>query len=98
MFVGCECWVSSDSGLCVGLITRPEESYRVWCVAEWDYESPIIGRLCPTSCWRGGGGLLRRDEKKWFSNLISFNVVTSEWRFLHEEGNFKLTNYFLAEY
>jgi hypothetical protein len=20
------------SGLCVGLITRPEESYRVWCV------------------------------------------------------------------
>jgi hypothetical protein len=24
--------VLSGRGLCVGLITRPEESYRVWCV------------------------------------------------------------------
>jgi hypothetical protein len=24
--------VLSGIGLCVGLITRPEESYRVWCV------------------------------------------------------------------
>jgi hypothetical protein len=32
MDVCCECRVSSDSGLCVGLITRPEESYRVWYV------------------------------------------------------------------
>jgi hypothetical protein len=28
----CECCVLSGRGLCVGLITRPEESYRVWCV------------------------------------------------------------------
>jgi len=27
--VSCECCVLSGSGLCVGLITRPEESYRV---------------------------------------------------------------------
>jgi hypothetical protein len=27
-----ECFVLSDRGLCVGLITRPEESSRVWCV------------------------------------------------------------------
>jgi hypothetical protein len=27
-----ECCVLSSSGLCVGLITRPEVSYRVWCV------------------------------------------------------------------
>jgi hypothetical protein len=26
------CYVLSGTGLCVGLITRPEESYRVWCV------------------------------------------------------------------
>ena len=25
-------WVFSGSGLCVGLITRLEETYRVWCV------------------------------------------------------------------
>jgi hypothetical protein len=32
MSVSCECCVLSGRGLCVGLITRPEESYRVWCV------------------------------------------------------------------
>jgi hypothetical protein len=31
MFIFCECCVLSG-GLCVGLITRPEKSYRVWCV------------------------------------------------------------------
>jgi hypothetical protein len=29
--VSLECRVLSGRGLCVGLITRPEESYRVWC-------------------------------------------------------------------
>jgi hypothetical protein len=32
MSVSCECCVLSDRGLSDGLITRPEESYRVWCV------------------------------------------------------------------
>jgi len=32
MFVSCERCALSGRGLCVGLITRPEESYRVWCV------------------------------------------------------------------
>ena len=27
-----ECCVLSGGGLCDGPITRPEESYRVWCV------------------------------------------------------------------
>jgi hypothetical protein len=31
MFVCCECCVSGR-GLCDGLITRPEESYRMWRV------------------------------------------------------------------
>jgi hypothetical protein len=30
--VSCECRVLSGRGLCVWLITRPEESYRLWCV------------------------------------------------------------------
>jgi hypothetical protein len=33
--VSCECCVLSGRGLCVGLITRPEESYQVWCVWVW---------------------------------------------------------------
>jgi hypothetical protein len=32
MFVCCECCVLSGRGLCNGLITRPEESYRMWRV------------------------------------------------------------------
>ena len=31
----CECCVLSGRGLCVGLITRPEESYRAWFVTLW---------------------------------------------------------------
>jgi len=27
-----ECFVLSGRRLCVGLFTRPEESYRLWCV------------------------------------------------------------------
>jgi hypothetical protein len=32
MFVCCEYFVLSGRGLCDELITRPEESYRLWCV------------------------------------------------------------------
>ena len=34
MFVCCACCVLSGRGLCDELITRPEESYRLWCVVE----------------------------------------------------------------
>ena len=36
MSVCCECCVLSGRGLCDGLIARPEESYRLWCVAVCD--------------------------------------------------------------
>ena len=32
-FVCCECCVLLGRGLCEELITRPEESYRLWCVS-----------------------------------------------------------------
>ena len=32
MFVSCDCCMLSGRDLCLGLITLPEESYRVWCV------------------------------------------------------------------
>jgi hypothetical protein len=31
--VCCDCCVLSGRGLCIGLITRPDEPYRMWCVA-----------------------------------------------------------------
>ena len=36
MSVCCDCCVFSGRGLCDGLITRPEESYRLWCVVVCD--------------------------------------------------------------
>jgi hypothetical protein len=39
MFVCCECCVVSGRGLCDGLITRPEESYRLWRVVVCDQET-----------------------------------------------------------
>ena len=39
MFVCCECCVLSGRGLCDGLITRPEEFYRLWCVVVCDLEN-----------------------------------------------------------
>ena len=54
----CECCVLLGLCLCLGLITRPEESYRVWCVlSECDCEASIM-RSWPT---RGCCAL----ENKW---------------------------------
>ena len=39
IFVCCECCVLSGRGLCDELITRPEESYRLWCVIVYDLEN-----------------------------------------------------------
>jgi len=48
MFVCCECCVLSGRGLCDGLITRPEESYRLWCVVVCDLETSKTRKLKPT--------------------------------------------------
>jgi hypothetical protein len=54
MSVSCECCVMSGRGLCDGLVTRPEESYRLWCVSNvCDHE---------TSTKRGGPGAYRAVE------------------------------------
>ena len=43
IFVCCECRVLSGRGLCDELITRPEESYRLWCVVVCDLEIARMG-------------------------------------------------------
>jgi len=46
--VCCECCELSDRGPCDRLITRPEESYRVWCVSvimrpqKWGGPEPLV--------------------------------------------------------
>ena len=64
MFVFCECCELSGRSLCVGLITHPEESYRVWCVWVWswifDHEEALVQ-------W----GLSRHGKKKSLHKYLS---------------------------
>ena len=46
-FICCECCVLSGRGLCDELITRPEESYRLWCVVVCDLETSRMKRPWP---------------------------------------------------
>jgi hypothetical protein len=53
--VCCECCVLLGRGLCDGLITRPEESYRLWCVVVCDpgnlVNEKALGAVAPkTNC------------------------------------------------
>ena len=48
MSVCCECCVLSGRGLCDGLITRPEEPYRLWCDVLCDLETSRMRRPWPT--------------------------------------------------
>ena len=58
MFVCCECSVLSVRGLCDELITRPEESYRVWCVVVCDLETSWKWKPWPT------GGVAPKTKQK----------------------------------
>jgi len=48
MSVCCECCVLSSRGLCDELITRPEESYQLWCVVRCDLETSWMRMPWPT--------------------------------------------------
>jgi hypothetical protein len=48
MFVCCECCATSGRSLYDELVTRPEDSYRLWCVVENDLENSRMRRTWPT--------------------------------------------------
>jgi len=48
MYVCCDCCVLSGRGLCDELITRPDESYRLWCVVVCDLETSRMRKPWPT--------------------------------------------------
>jgi len=66
MFVSCECCVLLGRGLCDKLITRPEESYRLWCVVVCDLETSWMRRP-----WLAGGC---RAKKKKLSLMHGANM------------------------
>ena len=65
------CCVLSGRGLCDGLITRPEESYRLWCVVVCDQETSWMRRPRHT---RG----LSRQEKNIIINIQWDDVIKDE--------------------
>ena len=73
IFVSCECCVLLGRGLCDELITRPEESYWLWCVVVGDLKALWMRRPCPT------GGLLRQNIKK-SSNLHNIAVLIISYK------------------
>jgi len=87
-----ECCVLSGRGLCDELITRPEESYRLWCVAVCDIETsstrgPNINQLRLTlRDLLAGGDLI---------TLVSLQVrlPASHHISLYEGWNFNSGNY-----
>ena len=50
----CECCVLSRRGFCDGLITRPEESYRLWRVWMWSWRLGKKEGLARWGCWAMG--------------------------------------------
>ena len=77
MFFFCECYVLSGRGLCDGLVTRPEESYWLWCVGVCDRETLWLRRTWPT------GGILRQNKqtnKQWQYTLYKSNKHVAPWR------------------
>ena len=81
IFVCCECRVLSGRGLCDELITRPEESYRLWCVIVCDLET---SRICAPYIYDISSlrvnlsvGFHNITTNSWDSNLIKANRVAS---------------------
>jgi len=66
MSVCCECCVLSGRGLCDGLITRPEESYRLWGVT-----------VCVCKPWPIGG--LLRPKKILYLFSTQFSSFAPAW-------------------
>jgi hypothetical protein len=63
MAVCLECCVLPGKGLYVGLITRPKEFYRPWCVLVGDQETSIMIRPWPAfGCYAKAE---ERDEEKF---------------------------------
>src|SRR5215475_7966807 len=68
IFVCCECRVLSGRDLCDELITRPEESYRLWCVVVCHLETSRMGApyICDISRLRVNNlTLILLTWRKW---------------------------------
>jgi hypothetical protein len=72
MSVCCERCVLSSRDLCNELITRPEESYRLWWVV-CDLETSWMGRPWPTGA--GGGCCFKNKQTKKLNSIHKYPTL-----------------------
>jgi len=70
MFVCCQCCVLLGRSFCDKLITRPEESYRLWCVVVCDLETSWMRRP-----WLTGGCRVKNKQ----TNCVFFWYMHAYW-------------------
>jgi len=80
MSVCCECCVLSGRGLCDELISRPEESYRLWCVVVCDLETSRKRRPWPTL------GRSATAKKKKTSSDLKIVVTVYDGSAVRQQG------------
>ena len=89
MNVSCECCVFSGRGLCDELITRPEESCRLWCVIVCDLEPHEWGGRSPR--WTAAS---KKKKKRtslyippvYYSKLCSWEAIVKTTTNFFDEG------------
>jgi len=83
--VCCNCCVLSGRGFCDELITRPEKSYRLWCVIVCDLDTSWMRRPWPTGGCRAKNKQLSRyqqDDVRRIQDLIYFKLILTYLRSL----------------
>ena len=75
VFVCCECCVLSGRRLCDALITRPEKSYRVWCVVVCDLETSRMRRPWPALGRSATGN--KQTETRFLCPLPAYLIFVS---------------------
>ena len=76
IFVCCECCALSGRGLCDELITRPEESYRLWCVVVCDLKTSRMRRPWPAL----GRSATAQKNIKYTCDLCNLDLPPNENR------------------
>ena len=94
MDVCCECCVLSGRGLCDELITRPEESYRLWCVVVCDLETSRMRRPWPAL----GRSATKKIAVKMYLNRWYQHFVRTSWLFRIEDKEVGSSETFVSGY
>jgi hypothetical protein len=79
MSLFCECCVLSDRGLCVGLVTLPEESYRVWWVWVWSWILDNEETLAHWGCCAMIKKFLRKSALRKVLIQAGENSIPNAW-------------------